>query len=74
MGALPVLGEGHPIFDDQGALVGLFALRLPGEQVMGYALMTDVLARFFKPATTERQADPFKLEVLGGGRQLQDAP
>lgn len=73
MSALPTLGEGHPIFDDKGALVGLFALRVPGEP-LGYALMTEVLARFFAPSPEPGSPQPLNLEVLGGGQEVEFSP
>jgi hypothetical protein len=66
--ASPTVGEGHPIFDQRGAVVGIFALRLPVENKPGYALLTAPLARFLDPAAPAPGQQPLPFEVLGGAR------
>ncbi len=69
MGASPGLGEGHPIFDDRGMCLGLYAIRAIEKPGLGYALMSQALLDFLKAEPTQTTQDDLRIEVLGGAKK-----
>lgn len=66
--ASPSLGGGHPIFDQEGNLRGLYALQLPQHKHVGFLIPHGPIEKLLSPPEERKTNAPLNLDIQGGRR------
>jgi hypothetical protein len=71
--ATPPLSQGHPIFDEHGKCLGLFALWREDHEDVGFVILQPHLTTFIaNPEANPRRDEPLKLDLRGGAGAFVD--